>query len=80
MTNPIAPIPTEQLTRRALIGARTDDPVLPESPRRPRRRRLFRESDEQVHFHLGPDMRPFVCEARHCDSPGVTLTPAHRSA
>jgi hypothetical protein len=38
MTNPIAPITSQQVTRHALIGALADDPVLPEPPRRPRRR------------------------------------------
>jgi hypothetical protein len=33
--------------------------------------RALREPEEQVHFHLGPDARPFVCERRHCGSPGL---------
>jgi hypothetical protein len=79
MTNLISPIPAQQLTRRALIGARIDDPVLRERPGRSRRR-LRREREERVHFHLGDDARPFVCEARDCRSPGLTLTPASGGA
>ncbi len=33
--------------------------------------RALREPEEHVHFHLGPDARPFVCEAHRCGSPGV---------
>jgi hypothetical protein len=28
---------------------------------------------EPVHFHLGHDGRPFVCDFAHCDSPAVSL-------
>ena len=79
MTNLISAIPTQQLIRRALIGARIDDPVLRERSGRSRRR-LRREREEPVHFHLGDDARPFVCEARHCGSPGLTLTPSSGGA
>jgi hypothetical protein len=33
--------------------------------------RALREPEEQAHFHLGPDARPFLCERHHCSSPGL---------
>ncbi len=33
--------------------------------------RALREPEKPVHFHLGPDARPFVCEAHRRGSPGL---------
>jgi hypothetical protein len=38
---------------------------------------------DDVHFHLGGDGNPFVCDLQHCQSPALSLSdmgPAHRAA
>jgi hypothetical protein len=37
-----------------------------------------RRDGEQVHFHIGGDGRPFVCDHTRCDSVGLTLAEADR--
>ncbi len=32
-----------------------------------------RSTQQQVHFHLQHDGRPFVCDVPHCDSPALTV-------
>jgi hypothetical protein len=44
---PIASITTQPLVRRAVIGARVDDPVLPERPPRRRQARRARRKARQ---------------------------------
>lgn len=33
---------------------------------------------DSVHFHLGHDGRPYVCDFAHCDSPGLTVDEVSR--
>jgi hypothetical protein len=32
-----------------------------------------RSGEESVHFHAGDLGRPYVCEDRHCSSPGLRV-------
>lgn len=36
------------------------------------RRAVCTSSHDDVHFHVDSDGRPFVCDYRRCDSPGLT--------
>ncbi len=42
-------------------------------------RRGSTPSTDPVHFHIGADGRPYVCDFDRCDSPAVEiqLAPAH---
>ncbi len=35
-------------------------------------------AQDSVHFHLGHDGRPYVCDFARCDSPGLTVDEVSR--
>jgi hypothetical protein len=37
-----------------------------------RRLVVDRSPEETIHFHLGPDGMPAVCDRAHCDSPSIS--------
>jgi hypothetical protein len=44
------------------------------------RRFLDPPAEDRVHFHLGHDGRPYVCDFAHCDSPGLSVDEVSRRA